>query len=203
MGLFSDLTGVGKGNPFSNRTRYVNDFKVVEEPDKKGRLRKKAVYIGTWTLPRDEKQGKRTCWAALVLALISAVLYFRGLLLTHFGSGKLLVMLPLMLGMFPLLYLLMGATELPYRGRPMRHDQYMHSFIRMSRSAVAVTVFDLVGVIALFVLRAVEGDWLFLPEDWGFLALTLIPAILLVLIVILLRRVDLMERENGAYKGNI
>ena len=203
MGLFSDLTGVGKGNPFSNRTRYVNDFKVVEEPDKKGRLRKKAVYIGAWTLPRDEKQGKRTCWACLVLALASAAMYFRGLLLTHFGSGKLLVMLPLMLGMFPLLYLLMGAAELPYRGRPMRRDQYMHSFIRMSRSAAAVTAFDLVGVIALFVLRIAAGDWLFLPEDRAFLALTLGPVVLLVLIVILLRRVDLVERENSAYKGNI
>lgn len=203
MGLFSDLTGIGKGTTFSNRTRYVNDFKVVEEPDKKGRLRKKTVYIGIWTLPRDEKQGKRTCWACLVLTLAAAVLYFRSLLLTHFGSSKFLVLLPLLLGLFPLLYLLMGAFELPYRGRPMRRDQYMHSFIRMSRSAVAVTAFDLTGLVALFVFRIIEEDWLFFPEDWSFLTMTLLAAVFAVLIVILLRRVDLAERENSAYEGNI
>lgn len=202
MGLFSDLTGMGKGNPFSGAGKYVDDFKVVEAPDKKGRLRKTAVYSGTWTVLRDKKAGQRAVWASLVLSLAAAAVYFRALLLTHFGSGKLLVMAPLCLGLFPLLYLLMGCTELPYRGKPLRRDQYMHGFIRMCRSAVAVASFDLVSVVALFILRAVEGDWLFLPEDWQFLVLTILAALFAILILILLRGIDLSERENSAYKGH-
>lgn len=203
MGLFSDLTGLGKGSPFSGRGKYLDDFKVVEEPDKKGRIRKKAVYTGSWTVMREEKAGKRTMFLVLALALAAAAAYVWALLLTHFGSGKLLVMLPLCLGLFPLFYLLMGATELPYRNRPLRRDQYMHGIIRMCRSAVAVTAFDLVALVALFILRAAEGDWLFLPEDRHFLALTLSAAVFAVLIVVFLRRVDLTERENSAYSGHI
>ena len=190
MGLFSDLTGAGKGNPFLNRSKYVNDFKVEEIPDRKGRLKKVAVYVGTWFVPREEKKAKGVIYACLALAAVTAVLYFRSLLLTHFGSGKLLVMLPLLLGMFPLLYLLMGAAELPYRGKPMRRDQYMHSFIRMSRSAVAVSSFAAVGLVALFVYRMAEGDWLFLPEDWHFLVLVILFVLLALSIILLLRSVD-------------
>ena len=202
MGLFSDLTGMGKGNPFSDRGKYLEEFKIVEEPDKKGRMRKKAVYTGPWTVMREKKAGRRTMFLALVLALAAAVTYVRGLLLTHFGSGKLLVMLPLCLGLFPLFYLLMGATELPYRGKPLRRDQYMHGIIRMCRSAVAVFAFHAVALAALFILRIIEKDWLFLPEDWQFLAMAVLAAVCAACIVILLRRVDFTERENNVYKGN-
>lgn len=202
MGLFSDLTGMGKRYSFSGRTKYVDDFTMVEVPDKKGRMRKKAVYTGAWTVLRDRKAGQRAMFLALALSLATAAVYFRALLLTHFGSSRLLVMGPLCLGLFPLLYLLMGCTELPYRGKPLRRDQYMHGVIRMCRSAVAVTAFDLVALAALFILRAVVGDWLSLPEDRHYLILSVLAAIFAVLIVIILRRVDLVERENSAYKGN-
>lgn len=200
MGLFSDLTGMGKGNPFYSRNKYVEDFEVVEAPDKKGRLRKKAVYTGIWTIFRDKKAGQRAVFGALAMSLVAATLFFWSVLLVHYGSGKLLVMLPLFIGLFPLLYLLMGCTELPYRGKPMRRDQYMHSFIRISRSAAAAAAFDLVSLGALFVYRIAEGDWLFLPEDWQFLAFLGICAILFVAIILLLRSVDLAERPNNAYK---
>ncbi len=81
----------------------------------------------------------------------------------------------------------------------MRRDQYMHSFIRMSRSAVAVSSFAAVGLVALFVFRIVEGDWLFLPEDWRFLILVVFSALLALSIILLLRGVDLMEKPNSAY----
>ncbi len=203
MGLFSDLTGAGKGNAFLTRSKYVNDFKVEEVPDRKGRPRKRAVYIGTWFVPRDEKKAKAVVWTCLVLAAATAVLYFSSLLLTHFGSGKLPVVLPLLLGMLPLLYLLLGATELPYRSRPMRRDQYMHSFIRMSRSAVAISVFAAVGLAALFVCRCVAGDWMFRPEDWRFLVLVVLSVLFAALIVLLLRGVDLAEKPNSAYDCKI
>ena len=202
MGIFSDLSGIGKGGPVSRRARYAEDFTVVEVPDRKGRLRKKAVYIGTWTVIRDwNAAARRTLWGTAALTLLIVVLYVRALLLTHFASGKLLVMLPLLAGLFPLFYLCMGATALPYGGKPMRRDQYMHSFIRMSRSAVAVAAFAIAGLLAMLIYRIVLKDWLFLPEDRLFLAFYILAAAASVLIVFLLRRLDLAERENKAYES--
>lgn len=203
MGLFSDLSGIGKSGPGWSRSRYAGDFKVVEVPDKKGRLRKKAVYTGTWTVMRDLTVARRILWGCLGLTVLDGIAYGRALLLTHFSSGKFLVMIPLLAGLFPLFYLCMGATALPYGGKPMRRDQYMHSFIRMSRSAVAVAAFALTGMLATLVYRIALGDWLFLPEDKLFLGLYLAAVAASVLIVILLRRVDLMERENGAYERDV
>lgn len=201
MGLFSDLSGIGKGKGLSDRTRYVDDFKVVEVPDKNGRLKKRAVYTGTWFTPRDEDAAKRRLWAALALAAVEALLYLWTLMLTHLGSGKLLVMLPLLAGLFPLWYLLMGIAALPYRGKPMRRDQYMHSFIRVSRSAVAVAAFAAVGLAAVFVYRTVGSDWLFLRGDWLFLTGCVLVMGLSALLVILVQRIDIAERDNGAYES--
>lgn len=201
MGIFFDLSGIGKGDPSSRRNRYAEDFRVVEVPDKRGRLRRKAVYTGTWTVIRDwNAAAKGTLWGAAALTVLIAVAYGRGLLLTHFASGKFLVMIPLLAGLFPLFYLCMGAAALPYGGKPMRRDQYMHSFIRMSRSSVAVAAFALAGLLATLIYRIVLKDWLFLPEDRLFLALFAFAAAASVLIVVLLRRLDLAERPNDAYE---
>ncbi len=201
MGLFSDLSGIGKGKGVSDRTRYADDFKTVEVPDKKGRLKKRAVYTGTWFTLRDAAVAKRILWGALALAAAEALLYLWTLMVTHLGSGKLFVMLPLLAGLFPLWYLLMGVAALPYRGNPMRRDQYMHSFIRVSRSAVAVAAFTAVGLAAVLVYRILGHDWLFLKGDWRFLAGCILVIGLSVLLLVLLQRIDISERENSAYKS--
>ena len=46
MGLFDSL--VERGQHFSDLNRYVSDYRIVEEKDRKGRARKKAVYVGAW-----------------------------------------------------------------------------------------------------------------------------------------------------------
>lgn len=202
MGLFNDMTGIGKVKNLSNQTRYVNDYKLVEIPDKKGRFRKKAVYIGTWYLVREwNAETKRQLWGSMVLTVAEAAVYVWMLMLTHLGSGRLLVMLPLLAGIFPVWYMLMGAAVLPYRGKPMRRDQYMHSFIRVSRSTVAVAAFDAVGVAAAFIYRIILNDWMFLAGDWRFLIASFLILILSLLIVIMLRRIDISERENAAFES--
>ena len=203
MGLFSDLSGIGKNTPFSIKGRYADDFLIKEVPDKKGRLHKKAIYQGTWTVIRDWNAARRILWGVLALTAVEVVAYARALLLTHFSSGKLLVMLPLAVGLFPLFYLFRGMTALPFRGKPMRRDQYMHSFIRMSRSAVAVACLALVGLLATLAYRIALQDWLFLPEDKLFVALCAASIVIPAAIILLLRGVDLAERENRAYENEI
>ncbi len=200
MGLFDIFSE--KGKSFSDLKRYIGDFKTVEVRDSRGNLRKKAVYTGVWTVLRDERPSARIkLWAALGMAVALIVIYFRIMLLTHAGSGQMGVMLPLLAGLFPGLYLMMGALSLPFRGKPMRRDQYMHSFIRASRSAVAVAAFVFAGFAASMVYRIIRSDWLFLPEDWVFLAGCALILALCGGIVIVLRSVDLAEKENAAYES--
>jgi hypothetical protein len=111
-------------------------------------------------------------------------------------------MVPLLIGLFPGMYLLMGALSLPFRGRPMRRDQYMHSFIRASRSAVAVIVCAAAGLIASIIYRAVNGDWSFFREDRLFIILCLVSAALASGVLSLLRTVEVAERPNETYNKN-
>ncbi len=172
----------------------------MEETDERGRIRRKAVYTGPWTLPRDSgAPTKARLWGTLVLCLLTVGLQVWMLVLNHSHDGEYWVMIPLLVGLFPALYLLMGATSLPFRCRPMRRDQYMHSFIRVSRSATAVGVFTLSGLLISLILRLIRGEWHLRTEDRLFIAAcALIPALCIV-IIFLLRGVDLMEKENSAF----
>ena len=200
MGLFE---GFGdKARKFSDLNKYVNDFEITEEKDEKGRVRKTARYTGLWTVIRDPSPAVLSrIWAAAGVSVLLLVIYIRMLLLNHAAGGQLFVMLPLLAGLFPGLYLMMGALSLPFRGKPMRRDQYMHSFIRASRSAVAVAAFVFAGFAASMVYRIIRSDWLFLPEDWVFLAGCALILALCGGIVIVLRSVDLAEKENAAYES--
>lgn len=198
MGLFDSI--VEKGKSFSDLNRYVGDFKIVEIKDEKGKPRKRALYTGVWTVIRSFNTAvKARLWMALGTAALLLIAYGGMLLTLHAASGQILVMLPLLLGLFPGLYLLLGCASLPFRGKPMRRDQYMHSFIRASRSAVAVGAFVLVGLAASLIYRAVEGDWLFLSGDWRFLICCVLILSLSASVLTLLRGIDVTERENAAF----
>ena len=200
MGLFDSF--LGKDRAFSDLKRYVGDFEVVEVRDQNGRVRKKARYTGVWTVLRDAGAGTRAkLFAAAAAAFVLMGIYFWLLLLTHAGSGSLLVMAPLLAGLFPGLYLIFGVLSLPFGGQPMRRDQYMRSFIRASRSAAAIDAFVLAGLLLSFVYRAVRKDWLFLPEDWRFIAGCAAVLLLSTGVILILRGIDLTEKENGAYEA--
>ena len=190
----------GKGSKLFDRQKYTDDFRLETETDEKGKIRKKAVYIGTWFLIRDYGSTDRLRMAgSMVLAAVVMIVQFALLLQFHAGSGSLFVILPLAAALFPGLYLVMGAFQLPFRGTPMRRDQYMHGIIRMSRSAVAILSFNTVAVIATFVYRTVKGDWMFLKGDWTFLILFLISAVCCAGVLWILRGIEIAERPNEAF----
>ena len=200
MGLFD--SGVEKGRALSDLKKYVGDFKIVETKNAKGKTRRMAVYTGVWTVIRNPGKGTSIrIWAAPVLAAALLAAYGIMLMTTHLFSAELLVMIPLLAGLFPVLYLMMGATSLPFRGKPMRRDQYMHGIIRCCRSSVAVAVFAALGLLAALVLRAVRGDWSWRPEDWRFIGLGIAVIAAAAGILLLLRSVDVIEKPNEAYES--
>ena len=185
----------------SDTGKYAGDFQNVEETDAKGRVRKKALYTGIWFVCRDPREAGRKLFVALGASVALVLVYLRLLTAPHQAAGQLWVMLPLLAGLYPAGYLIMGLTALPYRGKPQRRDQYMHSFIRASRSAAAVTVFVTAGAVISLILRTIEGDWFFLKQDWLFLAGCLVSAGLGTAVILLLRSVDIAEKENSAYES--
>ena len=195
MKLFGSAPG--KEREFSDLRKYVNDFEITETTDQNGKKKKTVIYKGTWTILK-EVSSRTFCklWAALVLSVGLTVMYIRIMLITHLTSGQFTVMIPLLAGLFPVLYLMMGALALPFRGKPMRRDQYMHSFIRASRSCVAVIVCVILAQIASLIFRISGQNWEYFREDWLFTGFSLAVILAAVGTIFLLRSVDLIEKEN-------
>ena len=204
MGMFEKSTQGGLMKHFTDPGKYVKDFRIEEVKDKKGRILKKAVYTGSWTVFRDPGPSTllKLC-SSLLLCILLTGLYVWALLLTHLTSARLEVMIPLLLGLFPLLYMLMGALSLPFRGKPMRRDQYMHSFIRVSRSCTAISIFMLLGLIVTLILRAVWGNWTFFPEDQKFTIFCTLVPLLAGAVILLLRSIEITEKDNSIYQGTL
>ncbi len=197
MGLFENMTGKGgfRGSP----GKYIGDFEIVEVKDARGRMKKKARYTGVWTVIRgDGKKDRKLIAAAGLLTAAAAAAYLRMLTLTHLVSGQVLVMLPLLAGLFPGLYLAMGAFSLPWRGRPMRRDQYMYGMIRMSRSAAAAAVCQILGLVMTLGFRLTQKNWDFFPEDMLFMGLMGLITALCGAVIGVLRQVDVTEAANDA-----
>lgn len=194
MGLFSNP--LEQKDKFSDTRKYIDDFNMVEETDARGRIHRRAVYRGTWYVLQGSA-AKLRVWAALGLSVMILAAY--GWMLYSARLRNLLVGLPVLVGLFPCLYLAMGAFSLPFRGRPMRRDQYMHSVIRMSRSSVAIMVCAGLGLAVCLILRIVNADWLFQQSDWLLLALLSADTVLPAALLVLLRNIDITERENAAY----
>ena len=91
----------------------------------------------------------------------------------------------------------MGATSLPFRGKPMRQDQYMHSFIRMSRSCTAVAACAVLTLVVTVGYRIYTGNWQFFAEDILFMILCAVIACFSIGLILLLRSVDFAEMPNS------
>ena len=201
MGLFSDLTGTGKGFGLTDSLKYVNDYKTETYTDKKGRLRKKAVYVGTWFVIGDEPEKARAkVFSAALLGVLAVALLVAIQLLYYSGHAELYVSVPRLLALFPALYLMMGVSYFPFRLKPMHRDRYMHSFIRASRSGVAVLAMTVVSLIAAGIYRIVMKDWVFLKGDWIYIALSIAMFSSIGLMLWLLYSVDVDEKPNSHYK---
>ena len=202
MGLFTDPSGKWSG--FTDRTKYVSDFKTELVKDQNGKTRKKVTYHGEWTVLKDTGTATLVKFiAAAVLAVLNGVFLVWTMLTTHASCGSYLVIVPLAAALFPSLYLLYGAAALPYRRQPMRRDQYMHSITRMQRSSLGAGVFELAAILMSFLYRILHSDWMFLTGDRLFLVRIAVTVACCAGILILFRSIDTDEKPNEAYGSEI
>lgn len=195
MGLFGSFSDTK--SKFSDLRKYVDDYEIVEEQMPNGKLKKTVRYKGTWTILREVSSGTFfKLWLTVLMAFALIGVYVYTLTLTHTTSGLYTVMVPLMAGLFPCLYLAMGVLALPFRGKPMRRDQYMHSFIRISRSCTAILIIAFLAELITLIYRMIENDWLYLPADWRFTVSGIILITAAVAIILILRSIEITEKEN-------
>ena len=182
------------------RKKYLDDYELVEIHDESGRTKKKIRYTGKWTMLREpDADTRRKLWLAFGLAILLFASQGGLLLLTHRLAAELWVMLPLLTGLLPALYLLMGACTLPFRLRPMRRDQYAYGPVRVTRSAKGVLFCAFAGLFMSFAIRIVRGIWDFGAADILLIVLCLASGALARCIILLMRGITFEERENAAW----
>ena len=196
------------GNPLENeqtrrsRRKYLDDFEIVEVPGKSGRVRKQALYRGVWTVLNETFSPQRwKLWVSLAMSLAAAAALAWLIMLNHAFNRTWQVMVPLFAALFPALHLLLGAGVLPYAGKPMRRDQYDHGIIRCCRSGLGVAVLAGISLLASLITRIVTGAWTFPTRDILYLVLCAALGLLSLGAMLLLRSVELTERENSAYEA--
>ncbi len=179
--------------------KYTADYELITVKDKKGRDVKEARYIGSYFHVKGSPGAIRTkLFLTLACGIILTALLVFIQLDTHVTAWTAYVAVPQTVALFPLLYLLMGLTSLPYKLKPMERPFYMHGIIRICRCAVAILVLCGVSFAGDFIYRAFTKDWFFRPEDIRYLIILGGILLLAVAILVLLNSIEITERHNPA-----
>ncbi len=192
MGVFFN----GEFFKLKDSLKYVNDYKTELYEDEKGKTREKITYVGPMIKFMDSQKSVRLKFAAVsLLSVLSLATAGAAVSMSHTTAWWPFVSMPTAIGLIPLLYLFLGVCSLQFNCQPMKRDRYMHSIIRIYRSAPAVFLFMLAALIAEFIYRAVYDDWIFLKNDISFLIMLILTCVFMVLIIVVLRNVNIDERE--------
>lgn len=176
--------------------QFVNDYDTELEEDENGKVHKKTVYVGPIIGFLDEpKTIKPKLTASLFMSLIIVGLIVYGNMINHSSAWSVITAMTMGVELFPALFLLMGAFNLPFNAKPMHRDKYMHSIIRVFRSLGAIAVMMAVLIIYEIVYRTKNSDWLFLSGDKQFIFVMVVSLILCVAEIVLLRTVNIDEKE--------
>ena len=130
----------------SKRFRFVEDYEVRHVPDKNGKLKKKVIYIGQWVqVLEDAEIYRKLVWRIRLFSLIAVVGLLPAIGLDHAASRCVYVILPLVAGLFPLVYLLMGLFEIKATALRLEKRRYEEGIVRVKRSGMAVALFSGIG----------------------------------------------------------
>lgn len=174
--------------------QYLDDYEIRYVTDEKGREKKTVVYTGPLIPVTEEKNKLRIKLLSVSVIAVCTVLTVLSAVFTRHVGGM-IAELPLIISLFPCLYLVMGVFLLPFSGKPMKRDAYMHGMIRVFRSCGALTVLMGVVLVSEIVRRIAQQDTLFLRGDIMYIIRIIGALILCVAIILILRSVEIDEKE--------
>ena len=197
MALFGNIENLIRKK---DHIRYIDDYDTDLVEDEKGKYRKKVVYTGPMIpIMSDPKSVRARLLAVIPMVLANAAAVVYAAFMKHASVSWVLTNTLLIGVMFPSFYMIMALLHLPYSGKPMQRDGYMHGMIRMFRSAGAVMVVQIAGFVNDFFYRFYFKDWMFFPEDFLFLGLIVGSGLLAGGIVLILRSIEVDELELNRY----
>ena len=174
--------------------KYADDYADDLYEDENGKTRRRVTYIGPYIPIRNEVRSLRMIIAGiLVLTVLTIAAVVSAMLINHTSAWWFFTSVPMTGAAFPCLYLVMGTLHLPYSGKPIQRDAYMHGIVRMFRSCGAIIVLTAITLLSEFVFRIIKKDWMFLSGDKLFLALLAGIILACLGIIFLLRMIDADE----------
>lgn len=180
--------------------KFIDNYEVDLVEDKKGKFHKQVKYIGPYIPVLTELKSLRPRLIAVVLMAFCVVaLLVRTTFMKHASVSFVLSEVFLAIALFPGLYLIMGLLHLPYSGKPMQRDGYMHGMIRVLNSSGAIAVFMGLELVSELIFRLRYADWMFFKEDILFLAMVIGAGGLAVGIIAIIRSIEVDELELNAY----
>jgi len=179
-----------------DRTKYVNDYDVNTVVDKNGHKKDQIVYKGV-EIPflQPAKEVTKRLIVATIFSVLSVACVIGTQAVVHGSQNYWAVLIPLGIALLPSLYLIMGVAAFQFDGCNMTRKRYEISIIRVFKSGAAIVVLSLVAFAGDFIYRITSGDWLFLTGDWIYYVIVLAAFGFSLSAVIMLRTVDVDERE--------
>ncbi len=175
---------------------YADDYEDELYEDEHGKTRRRVTYIGPYIPVRNDARPLRIIIVGiLVLSGLTIAAVVSAMLINHTSAWWFFTSVPMTAAAFPCLYMVMGTLHLPYSGKTIQRDAYMHGIVRMFRSSGAIIALTAITLLSEFVFRIIKKDWMFLNGDKLFLALLAGIILTCLGIIFLLRMIDADEVE--------
>ena len=175
---------------------YADDYEDELYEDEHGKTRRRVTYIGPYIPVRNDARSLRFILIGVILlTAMTAAGIGAGMLINHTTGWWFFTTVPVSIAAFPCLYLIMGTLHLPYSGKPLQRDAYMHGMVRMLRSCGAIIVLSAVTLAAEFLFRIIHSDWLFLRGDIAFMLILFGIMAACIGIIFLIRAIDVDELD--------
>ena len=198
----------------NGRYRYTDDYKTVSRVDEKGKKRHHLIYTGKWFLVMNgADEYHKTVRRVQAASLVSLAAVIVALLILPVPVNDKWYLVPLVISLFPLSYLAMGAVMLPQQVEPMESARYHRSILRVMQSSTlcfAALAASAAGLVVYWILAAagkIGSATQYTIRDAVFAACLILTACFCLLIRNMMKRIRIEERENGEIpppqEGNI
>ena len=198
----------------NGRYRYTDDYKTVSRVDEKGKKRHHLIYTGKWFLVMNgADEYHKTVRRVQAASLVSLAAVIVALLILPVPVNDKGYLVPLVISLFPLSYLAMGAVMLPQQVEPMESARYHRSILRVMQSSTlcfAALAVSAAGLVVYWILAAagkIGSATQYTIRDAVFAACLILTGCFCLLIRNMMKRIRIEERENGEIpppqEGNI
>ena len=149
------------------RYKPMNDYTVQTQLDTRGREKQVPVYIGPYLRAFHSdafyRRFRILVLVSMVLILASALVLLSFDSYAVYPNDGLYTLIPLIIALFPFVYLLLGFIRLPRENGRVQRDTYVRSVLRIRHSCAAIAIAAALSVVLwivfLFIIHFQGLSW--------------------------------------------